>query len=130
MSSPASKVSCVQAGLCIHSELPSFISSLSLRFYRYVAMLRHSLLKCLYCNVADEENFNPTERKADGGFIEYLRVGGHDYADHLSYLDRHALQSTEVLNSYRSASCLSVQLCMLDVLARSLPILPLAHSSK
>ncbi len=38
-------------------------------------------------NAANEENFNPTERKADGGFIEYLRVGGRTHADQCHSLE-------------------------------------------
>ena len=40
-------------------------------------------------HAANEENFNPTERKADGGFIEYLRVGGRAHPDTCILLSTH-----------------------------------------
>ena len=46
------------------------------RYFLHAEMNLQVLSLCECCSAADEENFNPTERKADGGFIEYLRVGG------------------------------------------------------
>lgn len=58
---------------------------------------------CKRCNAANEENFNPTERKADGGFIEYLRVGGRSLAQYmLQILSQKALE----LVSLHHAACM------------------------